>query len=410
MPQGKKKAYIFGAIILFAAGYFLGSTRGVYKEVTNESGDVALAKVIDLYQRTRSDQVSFDQFWKVWDMVKKQHVDQPVDDVDLFYAATAGLVDGLNDPYSVYFPPKEAKAFADDLSGEFEGIGAEIGMRDDLLTVIAPLPSSPAEQAGIRAGDTIFAIDGDDTFGITIEEAVGKIRGPGGTDVVLAITHNGISTVEEVTITRNTINVPTIVFEMKQDDIAYLRISHFNEDTLSQFNDVVQDVLLEGPRGIVLDMRSNPGGFLDTSVRVASEWVNEGIILQERFQSGEISEYTSVGKHRFVDIPTVVLVDGGTASASEIVAGALQDYGVATLVGTQTFGKGSVQNFEILPDGSALKLTIAKWLTPHGREIDGEGIAPDVIVEEMFTLPDESDENAVAVDNGLEKAIELLTK
>ncbi|PIT86684.1 MAG: S41 family peptidase [Candidatus Magasanikbacteria bacterium CG10_big_fil_rev_8_21_14_0_10_43_6] len=407
MEQGKKKnkwVYIVGAIILFGAGYFFGGTASVYSDVTNDTGEVELARVIDLYQRTRSDQVSFDQFWKVWDMVKEQYVDQPVDDVDLFYAATAGLVDGLGDPYSVYFPPTEAKAFADDLSGEFEGIGAEIGIRDGLLTVIAPLPTSPAEQSGIRAGDIVFAIDGTEAFDMSVEEAVRLIRGPGGTSVVLTVRHLGSEVAEDITITRATISVPTISWDIYDGNIGYVQVSYFNEETLSEFDDAVQEILRKGPSGVVLDLRGNPGGFLDTSVRIASEWIESGAIVRERFQSGETSEYTSVGKHRLVSMPTVVLVDAGSASASEIVAGALQDYDAATIVGVQTFGKGSVQNFEILPDGSALKLTIAKWQTPDGREIDGEGITPDTIVEEV--LPGE--EGGDPKDMGLDVALEIL--
>lgn len=391
-------------LVIFVGGYFVGSTARVYDEVTGDSGEVEVAKVIDLYQKTRSDEVSFNQFWKIWDMVKEGYVDQPVDDVDLFYAATQGLVQGLNDPYSVYFPPKDAKSFADDLAGEFEGIGAEIGIRDDVLTIIAPLPGSPAEQAGIRPGDRIFGIDGEDAFGITLEEGIQKIRGPRGTVVTLTVTHNGIETAEDIEITRDTINVPSVSWEQEGNDLAYIRISNFNEDTVSQFDTTITEVMRAAPKGIILDLRSNPGGFLDASIRIASEWIETGTVVQERFQDGSIHEYDASGAHRLAGIPTIVLVDAGTASASEIVAGALQDYGVATVIGGQTFGKGSVQNFEILPDGSALKLTVAKWMTPSGREIDGEGIGPDVVIDEPFTETESGD----PIDMVRNKAAELL--
>jgi carboxyl-terminal processing protease len=403
----RTRALIAG-LLVFGIGIFFGRLWGTYNFVTDETGNIDIEKVINLYAKTRSSEVSFDQFWDVWDKVKTKYVDLPVNDVDLFYGAIGGLVDGLGDPYSVYLPPERAEQFSKDLSGKFEGIGAEIGIRKEILTIIAPLPDSPAEKAGLRPGDKIFAIDEEETHKLSLEEAVLKIRGEKGTPVILTVTRNGLSTVEDVTVIRDTIKIPTIVAEIKEGNTAYIRLAHFNETTQREFSKAINETLAKGPNGLILDLRSNPGGFLHTAVEVASEWVEKGVIVTERFQDGNGQAHMSKGSHRLKDIPTVVLIDRGSASAAEIVAGALQDYGKATLVGETTFGKGSVQDFEVLPDGSALKLTIAKWVTPKDREIDGQGIEPDVVLEEMFTLPE--DEDGEVIDHGLNKALEILKK
>ncbi len=403
--RSRRVLMVMALIFFFALGLMLGTMWQIKKLVSNDGGSVDIVRVLNLYSKTRSPEVKFDQFWDVWNKIKSRYVNQPVDDVQLFYGAMQGLVGGLNDPYSLYFPPKKADEFAKDLSGEFEGIGAEIGKKDDILTVIAPLPQSPAEKAGLKPGDKVFKIDDLETYNLAVDEAVQKIRGPKGTPVKLLISHDGLEKVEEVTVIRDVINVPTIVWEKKDNQIAYLRVSYFNGDTWSQFNKAAKEILEWVPKGIVLDMRSNPGGYLDTSVAVASEWIKDGIVVKEKFNNDKENVYKTSGKHRMADIKTVVLVDGGTASGAEIVAGALQDYGIAKIVGQKTFGKGSVQDFEVLPDGSAIKLTIAKWYTPKDRQIDKDGIAPDVEVKEMFT---KGAEGTKAVDNGLEKAIELL--
>lgn len=409
--RGKNRFVLYGLVFFvlsFSLGLFVGKIWDVRNSVVNESGSVNVAKVVDLYSKSRSEEVSFDQFWQVWDRVKTKYVNQPVSDSDLFYAAIQGIVRGLNDPHSSYFPPAKAQEFANDLAGEFEGIGAEIGMRAGQLTVIAPLASSPAEKAGLKAGDKIFAIDGKETFDFTLEEAVSKIRGKKGTTVKLTISHEGSDEVKEVKLTRDTINVPTVTKEIKDGGIIYMRISYFNEDTWKDFDKMVGEMVLTSPKGIVLDLRSNPGGYLEAAVDVGSEWVKEGVIVKEQFQGDKKNEFPTRGNHRLAFIPTVVLVDGGTASGSEIVAGALQDFGLATLIGTKTYGKGSVQDFEVLPDGSALKLTIAKWLTPKGRQIDGQGITPDVTMEKMFEETTNDSGEKTVKDLGLEKAMEIL--
>lgn len=403
--SSRTKTYISTALFGIAA-FFVGHTVGQASELQasllNDDGQVQIEKVINLYSSTRSSNVNFDLYWDVWDMIHAKHVNEDIDDVALFYASIEGMVAGLDDPYSVYFPPTEAKAFADGLSGEFEGIGAEISIKESQLTVIAPLPTSPAEQAGLRSGDQIFAIDGTDTTGITIEEAVNLIRGKKGTEVVLTIRHEDDTTIEDITVVRDTIEVPTVILE-QDEDIAYIRISYFNQDTWRDFNKTVLELLADKPSGIILDLRSNPGGFLETSVDVASEWISSGNIVIERERDGVETVFSTRGAHRLSGIPTVVLVDEGSASGSEIVAGALQDAGAATLIGAQTFGKGSVQDFQVLPDGSALKVTIAEWLTPNERAINTVGITPDIVLEEMFEVDGDT-----IVDLGRNRALDYL--
>jgi carboxyl-terminal processing protease len=405
--QNKTKKILIAIIIFitFTAGILVGMFFQVQNFVKGDNGNVEITKVVDLYSKTRSSKVSFDQFWDIWKKIQDNHYDKPLDEVSMFYGAIEGMVNAIDDPYTVYFPPEDAQQFAADLSGEFEGIGAEIGLRDDQLVIIAPLPGSPAEQAGLLAGDKVYAIDGDDTYGITLEAAVSKIKGPQGSEVVLAVSHNGFETLEEISITRDVINIPTIIFEMKENNVAYVRISFINEDTWTEFDKVIKELSEKNINKMILDLRSNPGGYLETSVDIASEWIERGVVVSEKYSDGEEKEHKSRGKHRLANMNTVVLVDEGTASGSEIIAGALQDYEIAQLVGMKTFGKGSVQEFEVLLDGSALKITTAKWFTPNDRQIDHEGIEPDVVLEKMF---EETEDDKKYKDLGIAKALELL--
>lgn len=350
-----------------------------------------------------SDDVDFNEFWEVWNHIRTQYVKQPVSEVKLFYGALAGMAASLEDPYSVFFEPVMAEKFNQELSGTFDGIGAEVGMKAERVTIVAPLPDSPAERAGIRSGDAVLAIDGVDTTGMTIDVAVSKIRGKRGTQVKLLLGRKGSKEPFEVLIIRAPIVVKSVRTEFKDSNkIAVIKITSFAEDTVRGFDKAIRDILNKGAKGIILDLRGNPGGYLDAGVSVTGEWVKNNVVLIERSADGTEKTYNSNGNARLEGLPTIVLVNEGSASASEILAGALQDYGRATLVGKKTFGKGSVQDYQQFGDGASLKLTIAEWLTPKGRFIDKIGIEPDVPVELT-----EEDYNADR-DPQMDKALELL--
>ncbi|MEK7606679.1 MAG: S41 family peptidase [Patescibacteria group bacterium] len=325
--------------------------------------------------------VDFKLFWDVWSMVKSKYLEQPVPDTRLFYGALSGIVASLGDPYSIFLDPEISKKFNDELSGTFDGIGAEIGIKKDRLLIVAPLPSTPAERAGLRSGDSILTIDGKDTTGMSVEQAVTLIRGPKGSKVTLKVYREGWEETQEKEIDRETIHIQNVTWKMV-GDVAYIKIVQFNGDTVALFGDAAREVILKKPKGIVLDLRNNPGGYFDGAVAIASYWVTAGdpVVLQKG-KSGEKQAFVAEGNAPFSEMPTVVLVNGGSASAAEIVAGAMQDQGKATLIGEQTFGKGSVQDFEGLSGGSAIKITVAEWLTPKGRSINKEGIKPDVEVK-----------------------------
>ena len=409
----KKSISLYLAIVLiitsFAVGLSVGKSGNI-KVVTNagnvqtENGTYGkVAGKSDALPEYLQKDVDFGLFWDVWEKIQNEYVDHPTGETQLLYGAISGLVSSLDDPYSVFFPPEPAKEFTDDLSGKFEGIGAEIGIRDNLLTVISPLSESPAESAGLKARDRILEIDGYKTDSLSLNEAVQRIRGEKGTTVTLKIYREKDNNYHEIKITRDVIKIVSVKYEMKEGNIAYIQITNFNQDTLSRFKSAVDEVILQNPKGIILDLRSNPGGYLSTAVDISSYWVDPGkVVVKEEFSEDEVQDYTANGSAQLKNYPTIVLVNGGSASASEIVSGALQDYGLAKLVGEKTFGKGSVQNLEELSDGSAVKLTIARWLTPNDRQIDVVGIDPDEVVE---MTEDDYNNN---LDPQLDKALELL--
>jgi len=391
---------ILGAI--FAGGFYLGRGKNkaladgnrilAYSEDAANAGDAA----------SDAETIDFNLYWQVWDSLKTEYVDKnKVKDQDLFYGSLKGLAAAAGDPYTVFMDPKELQEFSNDLAGTFEGIGAEVGMRNDVTTIISPLDDMPAQKAGIRAGDKIYAVDGVSTLGLTVNEVVKKIRGPKDTKVVLTIIRDKEKP-RDITVTRSIIVVHSVKTEMRADGIYVIRVSNFNDDTEDLFNQAVNNILLKDPRGIILDLRNNPGGYLETAVNMASEWIEAGPIVAEQFNGNRRNEYPSNGRARLKNIPTVVLVNEGSASASEILAGALRDYKKATIVGETTYGKGSVQSLSDLPGGSALKVTIAKWLTPAGDFINDKGLTPNV--EVIMTTEDIDND----IDPQFNKAVEIL--
>ncbi len=398
-----KKIFYFSIISFFIVLFFLlGFFAGIWQVIENQNNIPLLAAIQNITGSIdKSEEVDTGLYWKVWNRINDKYYERNIDEKDMFYGSLKGLVGSLTDPYSIFLDPDETKEFNQELSGSFEGIGAEIGIKNDQLQVIAPLPDSPAMKSNLKTGDVILKIDDQDTTEMSLDQAVALIRGPKGTSVELTVLKKDVQEIKQVSVTRDLIVVESVTWSMKDGSIAYIEISHFNSDTYNIFNSISNEVLLKNPNGIVLDLRNNPGGYLQDAINVAGEFIEEDVIVIEVFRDDR-EEYTSSGTAVFKDIPTVVLVNGGSASASEIVAGALQDYQQATVVGEQTFGKGSVQDFEEFSDGSSLKLTVAKWQTPLGRTIGENGILPDIKVE----LTEENYNNNS--DPQLDKALELL--
>ncbi len=367
-------------VVLLVATFYLGLFVGAW-QATSVATDVAGESDVVNQNRffNRADDVDFGNFWEVWDLVQEVYY-QPVSEADLFYGAMEGMVWGLGDPYSVFFDPGAAEEFDNELDGVFYGIGAEIGKKDDVIVVIAPLSGSPAEGAGLMAGDEIWYVDDMDIFGYSVHEAVQIIRGEIGTEVVLTVAREGVDEFIEIPIIRDEIQISSVEWEIRDDGIAIIEISMFNDDTTDLFTQAVREALAAGVDGLVVDLRNNPGGLLTEAMNLAGFWIDDMTVVQQRV-GDDVQSYDAAGNAWLSTIETVVLVNGGSASASEILAGALQDYDYATVIGEQTFGKGSVQEYYELPDGSALKITVSEWLTALGRSINEVGITPDIEVE-----------------------------
>jgi len=327
-------------------------------------------------------QTLFAPFWEAWNVVHEQFVDQPIDDQALMQGAIRGMMDALGDKQTFYMEPQVYQNETSSLQGQYEGIGAYVDTQGDFLTIVSPIEGSPADLAGLQPGDKVIAIDGQDMTGVSPEEARTKVLGPEGTKVSLTVTRDGEPEPLNFNITRAQISIHSAEGNMLENDVAYIDINTFGEKTTQELRGALDSLLKQNPRGIIIDLRNNPGGYLSTSVEVASEFIDDGVILYEQYGDGRRDEHTALGNGQATDIPLVVLINEGSASASEILAGALQDYERATLVGVKSYGKGSVQNWVPLSNNQgAARVTIAKWLTPDERLIDHIGLMPDIVVE-----------------------------
>jgi len=332
-----------------------------------------------------------DLLWETYTTLTDRYLaPEELNQEDLLYGAIKGLINAAGDPYTSFFTPMEAKQFLEDASGHFEGIGAEIGFRDGFLTVISPLEGSPAKGAGLASGDIILEVDGADTREMTLEEAVSLIRGNAGSDVVLRIFRDGETDARNVTITRQRIEIPTLTYKQLEDGVVIIELYNFSEDAPLKFRERIGDIVTQGTNGLILDLRNNPGGFLDASVEIAELFLENGeVSVIERQRDVDDIVFTATRSGPLRDVPTVVLVNGGSASAAEILAGALRDNRGSLLVGTTTFGKGTVQEFPRLTGGAALKVTTGEWLTPAEVSLRGGGLVPDIEVEDDPDTPED---------------------
>jgi carboxyl-terminal processing protease len=349
--------------------------------------------------------IDFSTFWTAWDLLHSKYVDQnKLNTQDLVYGAIDGMVKAVGDPYTVFFKPKESEEFNQQVSGSFSGIGIEIGLRNNALTVIAPIKDTPAARAGLLAGDKILKINDKSTEGIKVDEAVSLIRGPKGTTVRLTYTREKMETPKEITIKRDVIKVPGVDWKMLNDNTAYINISSFNGNLDSEFKKTADEVAASKADRIILDLRNNPGGLLDSAINIAGYFLDPNkVVTIEKFGDGtEENQFQTAPNGKLKNYPLVVLINKGSASASEILAGALKDNRGIILVGETSFGKGSVQEVAELPQKASLKITIAKWLTPKGKSIDENGIKPDVEVKMT------EDDVKANKDPQLDKALELI--
>ena len=394
---GKRIGFVFFVVLVavaFGLGFYWGQQQSrlvPIEGVTNlELGKPAAA--------------DFSLFWEAWLRIQERYAKaSSATPQDLVYGAIRGMVASLGDPYTVFLDPQQAKMFLEDVSGSFEGVGMEIGLKKGILTVIAPLEGTPAQRAGVKAGDAILKIGDKGTEDMSVEEAVTLIRGPRGSSIKLSIFRSSWDEPRDFEITRQIIVVPSVSWELKEGDIAYVRLFQFSQKAAGDFQEAAREIEASPAKKIVLDLRNNPGGYLEIAQYVGGWFLERGqvVVIEDFAAEGEKEEYVSQGPSKLLSYPLVVLINEGSASASEILAGALRDNRRVKLVGAKSFGKGSVQELERLRGGSSLKITVANWLTPSGKIINGQGLEPDVNVEA-------EDGNGTEVkDSQLDRAIEI---
>ncbi len=363
------------------------------------SGDVSPTQIVQATTPEELDEL-FKPFWESWDLLHKNYVDQPLDDLTLMRGAIQGMLAATGDKHTSYMDPQQFQQANAEMEGEYTGIGAWVDTSGEYIEVISPMKGSPAEAAGLRAKDLVIAIDGEDMTGVPGDIALKKILGPAGEPVTLTI-RRGEETLD-ITITRAVIQVPVVDYEMLEGDIAYVALHTFNEQATDQLRAALKELMAQNPKGLIFDLRNNGGGYLITAIEVSSEFIADGVIMYEEYGDGSRDTYTATGGGLATKIPLVVLINEGTASASEITAGAIQDYDRGTLIGVTSYGKGSVQNWiPLRTEDGGVRITIARWITPNEHQISDIGLTPDIVVE--YTLEDYE----AGIDPQLDAAIEF---
>lgn len=397
----------------FATGWLLGRKSVQAQTAGQAAAPLPLATPAAGPAPNKDLEQLFQPFWEAWDLVHRYYVEQPVDDVALMRGAIRGMLDALGDRYTGYMDPQEYQDAQAPIEGSYEGIGAWVDVTKDYLTIISPIPGSPAAKAGLKPGDQIIGVDGEDVTGISPEVVRRRVLGPAGTKVRLTIRRvvDGEEQIFDVEIVRAKIEIPSVEYRMLDGDIGYVRFMMFGEKSDEELRKALEDLKKQGARGIIFDLRNNGGGLLTTAINVASQFIEKGqVVLYEQYGDGTVQVHKARGGGVALDIPMVVLVNEASASASEVVAGALQDYGRAPLIGERTFGKGSVQQWiPLRGDGGAVRITVAYWLTPKKRLIHEKGLEPDYLVPlDEDTIDWVQYEPDPATDPQLAKAIEVL--
>jgi carboxyl-terminal processing protease len=406
MDSFNRKIVTLAVVLSLVTGFAGGFAFQKHNDSVSLSGGIK-----ELANRD-SNKVDFELFWNVWDSLQAKYVDKSkIDTQKMVYGAISGMVNATGDPYTVFFEPQVSKKFQEEISGAFGGVGMEIGKRNDILTVISPIKNTPASRAGIKAGDKILKIDAKSTADMSVDEAVNLIRGTRGTKVTITLATGAENTIREVILTRETIKIPAVTWKLINDHVAYMEISAFNQNVDSEFKKAAQEIIKSKADRLIIDLRNNPGGLLDSAVNLAGWFLDKNsIVTVEDMGNGNRNEFRSSGDGSLKPYQTIFLVNGGSASASEILAGAVHDNRGIKLVGEKTFGKGSVQELVKFDDGSSLKVTIAKWLTPNGISISEKGIEADV---EVKIDPKLIEKNGILFgelgkDPQLDKALEIL--
>jgi len=368
--------YLLIAVVAFSLGW-QATTLGII------GGAPLDDSYIENEHNSDDKNIDLNLFWTVWDELEEKYVDlDSVDEEQMVYGAIKGIVNSLDDSYTVFMTPEESEQFSASLEGTLEGIGAELTVEDGDLSVVSPLKSSPAEKSGLLPGDIIYMIEGELANEMTLFDAIMNIRGEKGTTVVLTILREGLSDPFDVSIVRDSIDIESVTVEELDGDIMYISVNQFNDKTNDEFGKAVSEMILDEPEGIIIDLRFNGGGYLDIAVELLSYLLpsdTEAVTIKRRGQEDDVMDTN--GNPKLLNVPLVVLVNGGSASASEILAGAIQDHKRGVVMGTQSFGKGTVQEVESFYDGSSMRITIAKWFTPDDRNINKVGLTPDIIVE-----------------------------